>query len=93
MSIDGYKLSARAAAAMAGNAVAQNAVEAIPITGGEGTAFDWYGGGQQAAGIMVTPETARGTVRTARCFRVKRSAKAARPIGGRSRLPLRVCAA
>lgn len=87
MSIDGYKLSARAAAAMAGNAVAQNAVEAIPITGGEGTAFDWYGGGQQAAGILVTPETAMRSTAVWRCTTLISGAMMSAPLAVYEHLP------
>lgn len=87
MSIDGYKLSARAAAAMSGNAGVQNAVEAIPITGGEGTAFDWYGGGQQAAGIMVTPETAMRSTAVWRCTTLISGAMMSAPLAVYEHLP------
>lgn len=70
MTIDGYRLSARAAAAMAGTApVVQAATvgSAGALTGGEPTEIDWFGVGQQAAGVTVTPETAMRSTAVWRC--------------------------
>ncbi|WP_295560605.1 phage portal protein [uncultured Sphingomonas sp.] len=70
MTIDGYRLSARAAAAVAGTApVVQAATvdSAGALTGGEPTVIDWFGVGQQAAGVTVTPETAMRSTAVWRC--------------------------
>lgn len=68
MSVDGYKLSPRAAAAEArrGGAV-QNAVESAPVIAGGGEMFEWFGSGQRAAGMNVTPETAMRSTAVWRC--------------------------
>lgn len=59
MIVNGYALSERAAAAEARRlGQVHNAVDSIPVITGDASVFDWFGGGQQVAGVNVTPETA-----------------------------------
>jgi HK97 family phage portal protein len=72
MSVDGYRLSARAAEAQARSSAAAPVQAATmdssgALTGGEPTAIDWFGYGQQAAGVTVTPETAMRSTAVWRC--------------------------
>lgn len=70
MSISGYQLSAQAAAAEArrnGAAPISNAIDSIPVIAGDASVFEWFGGGQQAAGVQVTPETAMRSSAVWRC--------------------------
>lgn len=70
MSIHGYQLSARAAAAEArydGKPV-QAAIDSAPVISGfDGDIFEWFGSGQRAAGVNVTPETAMRSTAVWRC--------------------------
>ncbi|WP_230630681.1 phage portal protein [Sphingomonas sp. Leaf37] len=70
MSVDGYKLSARAAEAQSRGAAPVQAATTDSVgvlTGGEPMAIDWFGVGQQAAGVVVTPETAMRSTAVWRC--------------------------
>ena len=71
MSLDGYRLSARAAEAMArssGPAIAAAQTESpAVIASSDASVFEWFGGGQRAAGVQVTPETAMRSTAVWRC--------------------------
>jgi HK97 family phage portal protein len=71
MSVSGYQLSARAAAAeqaRGGAAPIENAVSSAAIASADpGDVFEWFGSGQQAAGMTVTPETAMRSTAVWRC--------------------------
>ena len=68
MSVNGYRLSARAAEAAAGRSSIDNAVSSAAVINAEpGDVFEWFGSGQRAAGMTVTPETAMRSTAVWRC--------------------------
>lgn len=69
MSVAGYTLSPRAAAAEARrNGTINAASSTAMITGGDPVDMvEWFGGGQRAAGMVVTPETAMRSTAVWRC--------------------------
>jgi HK97 family phage portal protein len=88
--VRGYKLSAGAAEAEARRAGAGNpqaAVESIPVTMGDASVFEWFGGGQQAAGMTVTPETAMRSTAVWRCITLISGTMMSAPLGVYERLP------
>lgn len=94
MTPGGYTLSARAAAAAAArsapspaSAVQNATVDSIAIVAGEGNAFEWYGGGQQAAGVTVTPETAMRSSAVWRCVTLISGTMMSAPLGVYEHLP------
>lgn len=71
MSVGGYRLSAKAAEAEARRVASVNAASSSAIiSGGAADPSDmveWFGGGQRAAGMTVTPETAMRSTAVWRC--------------------------
>jgi len=71
MTIHGYQLGARAAEAEArrtGSAPITNALDSAAIVSGSSDdVVEWFGGGQRAAGMTVTPETAMRSTAVWRC--------------------------
>ena len=71
--MNGIKLSARAAAQEAKWAADRGAgpraaIDSVPvIAGGDGDMFEWFGSGQRAAGVNVTPETSMRSSAVWRC--------------------------
>ncbi|OWK27571.1 phage portal protein [Sphingomonas dokdonensis] len=72
--VNGYRLSSRAAEAARGRGgqdtgpAIENAVSSAAIaTADPGDVFEWFGGGQQAAGMTITPETAMRSTAVWRC--------------------------
>jgi HK97 family phage portal protein len=68
----GYKLSARAAAAEANRGGTRPAIDnavssAVVVNADPGDMFEWFGSGEQAAGMTVTPETAMRSTAVWRC--------------------------
>lgn len=57
------------------------------IQGGDGEAMQWFGGGQTAAGMVVTPETAMRLSAVWRCVTLIAGAMMCNPIGIYERLP------
>jgi len=88
----GYRLNAAAQAAAAnwgqrGGATApaqekvNNAVDSAIVAGGSGEMFEWFGGGQRAAGMTITPETAMRSTAVWRCITLISGAIMALPLG------------
>lgn len=72
MTVGGYKLSAAAAAAEArreASRVQASTVDSAGVIsgGGDPTMIEWFGTGQRAAGVNVTPETAMRSTAVWRC--------------------------
>ena len=72
--VNGYRLSSRAAEVARGRGghdtgpAIENAVSSAAIaTADPGDVFEWFGGGQQAAGMTITPETAMRSTAVWRC--------------------------
>lgn len=75
--IEGYRLSSQAAAAEArrnaarsglvSSPVIQNRIDSGSVIAGDGSVFEWFGGGYSAAGVNVTPETAMRMAAVWRC--------------------------
>ena len=88
MSPDAYPLSARAAAAQASRSGGvQNVTDSIPVIAGDASMFEWFGGGQTAAGVQVTPETAMRSSAVWRCVTLISGALMSMPLGVYERLP------
>lgn len=89
--MSGYKLSARAAEVearrSASTSAPQAAVDSIPVTMGDASVFEWFGGGQQAAGVTVTPETAMRSTTVWRCTTLISGTMMSAPLGVYERLP------
>lgn len=80
MTIDGYHLSARAAAAEERYKV-RNAADSSTIIAGDGAVFEWFGGGGRGAGISVTPETAMRSTTVWRCTTLISGTMMSAPMG------------
>ena len=88
--VEGYRLSARAAAAEARSRApaVNNAVDSVPvIAGSSGDMFEWFGGGLQAAGVTVTPETAMRSSAVWRCVTLISGAAMSAQLGVYEHLP------
>jgi HK97 family phage portal protein len=86
--VNGYALSARAAEAEARRlGLIQNAVDSIPVITGDASVFEWYGGGQQVAGVNVTPETAMRSTAVWRCTTLISGTMMSAPMGVYEHLP------
>lgn len=69
MKVRGYELSEQAAAAEARRSAPMSAAtdSSAVLTGLSGDVFEWFGSGQRAAGMNVTPETAMRSTAVWRC--------------------------
>lgn len=84
----GYRLSPEAAAAEAQrNGQVSNATDSVPVIAGASDVFEWFGGGAQAAGITVTPETAMRSSTVWRCVTLISGAMMSAVLGVYERLP------
>jgi len=88
----GYRLSAAAAAAEAhrnGTAIepVKAAIDSEPVIAGASDVFEWFGGGGQAAGITVTPDTAMRSSTVWRCVTLISGAMMSAVLGVYERLP------
>lgn len=84
MSASNYPLSARAAAAEAhwrSSDPVRAAVDSIPVITGDASMFEWYGSGQRAAGINVTPETSMRSTTVWRCTTLISGTMMSAPMG------------
>lgn len=85
MSVSGYRLSPRAAAAEAARhgpaAIENSSVDSVAVIGGDGDIFEWYGSGQKAAGVNVTPETAMRSSAVWRCVTLISGTMMSAPLG------------
>lgn len=93
MSVHGYKLSARAAEAEArrSDPVASNAIQSGAVISGDASVFEWFGSGQRAAGVQVTPETAMRSTAVWRCVTLIAGTMMSAPLGVYERLPDNGC--
>lgn len=90
MSTGNYPLSARAAAAEArwrGSTPVQAALDSIPVIAGDASVFEWYGGGQKAAGVTITPETSMRSTTVWRCTTLISGTMMSAPMGVYEHLP------
>lgn len=88
MKIGGYQLSARAAEAEARRAAGAqiSALESTPVVMGDAGVFEWFGGGQKAAGVTVSPETAMRSTAVWRCTTLLSGTMMSAPLGVYERL-------
>ncbi|MEA3389381.1 MAG: phage portal protein [Pseudomonadota bacterium] len=90
MSASSYPLSSRAAAAEAhwrSAAPVQAALDSIPVIAGDASVFEWYGFGQQAAGVTITPETSMRSTTVWRCTTLISGTMMSAPMGVYEHLP------
>jgi HK97 family phage portal protein len=90
--VSGYQLSARAAEAEARYAASREigvsaATSSSAIIAGDADVLDWFGGGQRAAGVTVTPETAMRSSAVWRCVTLISGSMMSAPLGVYERLP------
>ncbi|MEZ0495409.1 phage portal protein [Sphingomonas sp. IW22] len=93
MSIHGYTLSARAAEAEARRSTptVNAAIDSGAVIAGDASVFEWFGFGQRAAGVQVTPETAMRSTAVWRCVTLIAGTMMSAPLGVYERLPDNGC--
>lgn len=91
--MNGYKLSAQAAEAEGRYRASREersinaAIESSSVIAGDSDIFEWFGGGQRAAGVSVTPETAMRSSAVWRCVTLISGSMMSAPLGVYERLP------